>query len=90
MLLNSPEFSNFIAQLFFFPCKAQSKALVGVVGSSTASSVLHPRAPKKGQGQAASFRNQRGKSRAGAQTRRILIFNHSRAEVAQAIAVKCY
>lgn len=88
MLLNSPEFSNFIAQLFFFFFFLG--ALVGVIGSSAVSSILHPRAPKKGQGQAASFRNQRRKSRAGAQTRRILIFNHSRAEVAQAIAVKCY
>lgn len=65
MLLNSPEFSNFIVQLFFFsPVKLRAKlrALVGVVGSSTASSVLHPRAPKEAKARQLHLETRGGKA----------------------------
>lgn len=65
MLLNSPEFSNFVAQLFFNArLRAKLAALLGLVQSSIsshASSILHPHVLKKGQDWAASFRNQRQK-----------------------------
>lgn len=88
MLLNSPEFSNFVAWVvwvsFFLTRLRVSWVFKSRISSRASIPVLRRKAKTE------QFHLEMEKKAVRAQTRRILIFNHSRPEVAEAITVKCY